>query len=206
MHAREFLNTRLRNVGRVDVRSSLDTVVLGIDQSLTATGVCVISPLGEVAVGEIGFKPGPDRQLRIYRFFGQLFQEVCPDLAAIEGYAFSKQGAQALGELGGIIRLCAQLCKAPLSVHSPSALKLFVTGKGNAPKEVVLLKLFQSFGLDAATNNEADAISLALMELTKAGKLNVSKARQEAASRAEEGEDGVPAQSKRKAGGSRRAA
>jgi crossover junction endodeoxyribonuclease RuvC len=44
---------------------------------------------------------------------------------------------------------------------APTALKKFITGKGNAKKELMLMKIFKRYGLEFENNNLADAYALA---------------------------------------------
>jgi crossover junction endodeoxyribonuclease RuvC len=50
-------------------------------------------------------------------------------------------------------------------------LKQFVTGKGTSPKELVMMNVFKRWGYEAATNNLADAYTLAAMGLAHANRL-----------------------------------
>ena len=43
----------------------------------------------------------------------------------------------------------------------PNTLKKFITGKGNAKKELMLLKVYKRWGVEFNDNNMADAYSLA---------------------------------------------
>jgi crossover junction endodeoxyribonuclease RuvC len=54
-------------------------------------------------------------------------------------------------------------------VVAPTSLKKFVTGKGNAAKELVIKEVFKRWGLEPADNNEADAIVLLMIGRCLAG-------------------------------------
>lgn len=91
-----------------------------------------------------------------------------PDLIVIEGYGFGNAFTLAtLVELGSIIRVGirnhAGAGSTPIVSIAPTCLKKFVTGKGNAKKDMMLLEIFKRWGLEAKDDNEADAVGLALM-------------------------------------------
>jgi len=74
----------------------------------------------------------------------------------------------ALAQLGAahyIIRVLLYERNIDFSVVPPSTLKKFVTGKGNCKKDLVLLKVFQKWGVEFSDNNLADAYSLAKFAL-----------------------------------------
>lgn len=89
-----------------------------------------------------------------------------PDIIVLEGYAYGVargNSAISMGELGGIVRFAlAEMDAAPV-VIPPAKLKKFITGKGNANKEIVLLELYKRFNVDVPTSDEGDATGLALM-------------------------------------------
>lgn len=84
------------------------------------------------------------------------------DLVVMEGYApGSKFGREVAGELGGIVKLAVWevMEQAPLIVPPPS-LKKFVTGKGNAKKNEMLLGVYKQWGESFSDDNQADAYAL----------------------------------------------
>lgn len=59
-----------------------------------------------------------------------------PTFVAIEGYAYAMANqAHQLGEVGGVVRTVLWGHCFPFRIHSPSSVKKFATGKGNATKE-----------------------------------------------------------------------
>jgi len=87
--------------------------------------------------------------------------ELAPGYVFTEGYSFgAKCNREALGELGGTLRLLAYERGWTIVVVPPSTLKAYVTGKGTAPKEQVILSVFKRWGYSASDNNDADARSL----------------------------------------------
>ena len=89
------------------------------------------------------------------------------DIVCLEGLSFGSQG-MALAQLGAthyIIRVLLHERNIDFSVVSPSTLKKFVTGKGNCKKDLMLLKVFQKWGVEFSNDNLADAYSLARFAL-----------------------------------------
>jgi crossover junction endodeoxyribonuclease RuvC len=97
-----------------------------------------------------------------------------PQLVVIEGYAYGKgNSAHQIGELGGIIRLTLHEQDSEWVEIAPSKLKKFVTGKGNAPKDSMMIEAYKRFKVDVPTSDECDAASLAIMGAVGKGWLNV---------------------------------
>ena len=112
---------------------SFQTVV-GIDPSLTSTGIAVVRQ-GLLRTHRL--QPpklvGPARLDWFFTMFTGLLEMEQPDLVVIEGYAFgAKAHHHALGELGGILRLALHRKEQSFLVVPPTSLKLFVTIKGSA--------------------------------------------------------------------------
>jgi len=150
-------------------------IVAGIDLSLVSTGVIVAEVNPDVnadtfrVIAEERIRTTPkkfphpverlwhiaSRVLRVLREYG--VEDV-----AIEGYAFSRANAHAhaLGELGGTVRLLLWRAGIPFWNAGPTTLKKLVTGKGNAPKDVMLREVFRRWGYDTDCNDLADAYGL----------------------------------------------
>ncbi len=104
--------------------------------------------------------------VRLSWFYAKMRDELerGPALVVIEGYAYARGNQQAaMGELGGVIRLALQESGVSWMVIPPSNLKKFVTGKGNSPKERVMLDAYKRFWIDGPTTDEVEATCLALM-------------------------------------------
>ena len=88
------------------------------------------------------------------------------DYVCFEGYAFGKvRAAHQMGELGGTIRrwLWQSRCENVFEI-SPSQLKKWATGKGNANKGHVAEKLGKDYDVEfEGDHNLADAFGLAMM-------------------------------------------
>lgn len=127
--------------------------IVGLDLSLTATGICTASRCETVTVKSTGMR-------RLLDIREQLVDRgICAaDLVVLEGYSFgSRQShAHALGELGGHIRLCLYSAEIPYVDVAPALLKKFATGKGNANKDQMVATAARA-GCPADDNNAVDA-------------------------------------------------
>jgi crossover junction endodeoxyribonuclease RuvC len=153
--------------------------IAAIDPSLTSTGVCLGTDETDWIVKCCGSKPRGKTVLDRVRRYEGLLQDITrildaiqPRLILIEEYAYSKNmgGQMYLGEFGGLLRW--HLCDyTPHVIEvTASCLKKFATGKGNAPKDVVMAHVAQRYGKLFANNDEADSFVLYQMALCIAGR------------------------------------
>lgn len=126
--------------------------IAGLDLSLTSTGL--VDGAGEAHL--IGSKQrGLDRLAELRDLI--LDNLAGATLVAIEGYAYGRPNqAHQLGELGGVIRLALHERDIHIANVPPSTVKLWATGKGNAPKDAVLAAAVRRWP-DINDNNIADA-------------------------------------------------
>ena len=91
----------------------------------------------------------------------------CLHSVFLEGPAFLANGKFALqmGALHFMIRLMLKRKGVNYHVIAPGTLKKFVTGKGNAKKDLILLKVYKKWGVEFENDNLADAYGLARMAL-----------------------------------------
>lgn len=97
------------------------------------------------------------------QYFGSTGQDLGkPSVVVMEGYAnAAKFGREVAGELGGTIKLVVfEVTGSPPLVVPPTSLKKFVTGKGNAKKNEMLLGVYKQWGVSFADDNQADAYAL----------------------------------------------
>ncbi len=141
----------------------MSTVVVGLDLSLTATGVGVVTAIMRNA--ETIRRPqyrGTERLRSIRDAVINRVDGIRPALVVVEGYAHGRTNqAHQLGELGGVVRVALdelgqRWCELP-----PSSLKKYATGKGNADKAAVLTEAVRRLGYAGSSNDEADALWLA---------------------------------------------
>jgi Holliday junction resolvasome RuvABC endonuclease subunit len=144
--------------------------VLGLDPSLTHTAG--FHALGHPTALElrsfaITSKPKdyahPIARLRALRDalaaeLARCSTEHAPGYVFVEGYAFgAKCSREQMGEWGGLVRLLAHEAGWTLVVVPPNTLKAYVTDKGLAPKEQMILGCFKRWGYSALNNNDCDA-------------------------------------------------
>jgi Holliday junction resolvasome RuvABC endonuclease subunit len=142
--------------------------ILGLDLSISATGVA--DPSGRLLTIKPRGRTGPQRLAYLRdRILEQTAFGV--DLVAIEGYSFHSKGSgiYQLAELGGVIRLALHEAGIAYVEISPSSLKKYATGNGNAAKDQVLVACCRRLNLDPPDNNAADAAWLRVMTLDHYG-------------------------------------
>ncbi len=144
--------------------------VIGIDPSLTSTGVVVLTNDGVFSERVRSKKQGIYRAMEIADRVAELIIIHRANVAYIEGYSFGSMG-QALyqiGELGGLLR--ERFCEiygndevVPFDWKEipPTQVKKFCTGKGNAKKEDMKLHTYKRWGVEFRSNDEVDAFVLA---------------------------------------------
>ncbi len=86
------------------------------------------------------------------------------DLALIEGFSYATRNTTSLIQLGALNYLVRErlvLTGVDFVIVAPTTLKKFVTGKGNAPKDLMLLETYKRYKVDITNDNIADAYGLA---------------------------------------------
>lgn len=145
-------------------------MILGIDFSLTSTGVCLISD-GEAECATIGSKKEATWDRFVERVEGIAdsiieWADTAPDtVVVLESPAFLAKSSSLDRMFGGwwllVAELRAHFANPPLLV-TPSQLKKFATGKGNAGKDQVLASVIRRYpDVHVAGNDQADALVLA---------------------------------------------
>lgn len=169
---------------------------LGIDASLNHTGLCrmraglqnvvatTLAPNGLLGADRLKFNAD-----KLNEFLDQMAGEQI--LAAVEGYAFSRDQTRAfsVGEWGGVVRYILTLWGVPFVVVNPAHLKMWLTGKGRADKLVVQDEVERQFQVRyLGDDNQADAFVLSAIAMDVFGcwegpvteaRLHVSKMIQE---------------------------
>lgn len=146
--------------------------ILGVDASATATGLC-----GPTDWRMNTFKPkvvGPARLYAIREYVHAFAKQA--DVIVIEGYSFSSKGTgiYQVAEVGGVLRLMLwELC-VPYVEVPPASLKRFATGRGNAPKEALLVQCVRRLNLDPVDSDQSDAAWLRAMGLAAYNALDVA--------------------------------
>lgn len=157
--------------------------VLGIDLSLTQTGFVSLDEDGVSFKEEIiRSKPSEkthiaelERILTIRDKIIALIEDGKDkvEIVALEGMAFAVRGTTSLTQLSGLNYFVREIVyKKGISfiVIAPSTLKKFITGKGNCPKDIMMLETFKRYNVSITNNNVCDAYCLAQCALAVLGK------------------------------------
>jgi crossover junction endodeoxyribonuclease RuvC len=154
-------------------------VILGLDPSLTSTGICYgTGPDDWQSLAVVSKARGEDVLSRVKRCefvveqIERILVTVKPRLILIEDYAFaSKYGKPAYrAELGGLIRWhCIEYTPHILEV-APTSLKKFATGKGAGDKSLIQAHVQRRWGQMFETDDECDAFCLYQMALCISGR------------------------------------
>ena len=144
--------------------------VMGVDPSLTATGVAYADGSSET----LSWQGTGVTRLKAANHWAH-FVHVDAELVVIEGYAFAARHSQAhaLGELGGVLRLGFLESGVDVLEVPPATLKKFATGKGNASKADVLVSAVKRLDYGGSSHDEADALWLREIGLSLADQSTV---------------------------------
>jgi crossover junction endodeoxyribonuclease RuvC len=105
----------------------------------------------------------------------ETIHEMQPDVIVIEGYSLHTGHASSIVpivELGGVLRLMMMLDGLTWLDPRATALKKFVTGKGTAQKDQMMMWVLKRWGHMSISNNTADAYGLACMGLASVNRLH----------------------------------
>jgi crossover junction endodeoxyribonuclease RuvC len=150
--------------------------VLGIDPGLSTLGYGVLESRGHqiraVAAGAIRTDRGlpiGQRLAELYRDLDGLISEHHPDVAAIEQVFVNRnlQTATSVGRASGVVLLALAQHNVPVDEYSPSAVKLALTGYGNADKTQMKRVIAMRLGLRELPSpaDAADALAIALCHI-----------------------------------------
>lgn len=147
--------------------------IVGLDLSLTRTGVCILprdlegQECSSFSSGEKGVKRLSDLRTKLLSALGSRVLNIAKRdpsgvLVVFENYAFQAHGQTFnIGEWGGVARLAIHDLGMPMIGVAPCKLKKFVTGKGNVEKGMIIKEVFRRWQAEPANNDEADAYGLA---------------------------------------------
>lgn len=141
----------------------------GLDLSLRGTGLIVLNEDGKIEHQKLlSTSPKQEVEERIIYIGEELYPYLDQrDIVYVEGLAFGARGSSML-ELAGLhyfIRISLRLENISYKIIAPPTVKKFVTGKGNAKKELMLLRVYKKWGVSFDDNNLCDAYSLARLAL-----------------------------------------
>lgn len=155
---------------KTKANSAIMYTIVGLDMSLTSTG---ISSGGSRHAIRTNTK-GPERLSNISLMVMDVLLELENPAVMIEGYSFASRNSQAhaIGELGGVMRLCLWNTRIPYVEIPPTSRAKFATGKGNAAKGEVMSAVSARTGIvwsGAGADDICDAFILEEMGLTALG-------------------------------------
>jgi Holliday junction resolvasome RuvABC endonuclease subunit len=138
-------------------------MVIAFDLSFTGTGWAAYGATGiETGLIKSNAADAPlDRMIAIAHAIYCCCHRSNPKLVVVEGFAYGRANqAHQMGGLGYTVRRKLQEAGFRWIEVAPKALKKFVSGNGNANKDVMLKNVYKRFGIDTDDNNIADAIGL----------------------------------------------
>lgn len=120
-------------------------ITMGIDPSLTSTGIAV----NEETLSIRNSLKGPERLIDIRNAVMGLVRYHMVDCVAIEHYSYASRNSQAhsIGELGGVLRVLLFELKVLAIEIPPTCRAKFATGKGNAGKPEVVSAISARTGI-----------------------------------------------------------
>ena len=158
--------------------------VLGVDPGLTRCGVGVVDAnaarrLSLVEVAVLRTPADLDHAVRLLRIEQGLDEFVCkyrPDVVSVERVFAQHNRSTVTGttQVAGIAMLVAARHGIPAVTHTPSEVKLAVTGSGSANKSQVGNMVARLLNMDEIPGppDAADALALAITHLWRGGATN----------------------------------
>ncbi|MBM0256362.1 crossover junction endodeoxyribonuclease RuvC [Micromonospora sp. 4G55] len=152
------------------------TTVLGIDASLTATGIAAWRD-GRLSTATIRTTPEMgDHRTRRHHIAAQIAPYVTRNTLAVKEAVplYKGKGARdnalELSALGGVIEDALLMRWVRIVIVQPTQVKQFATGSGAADKDQMVAAAREQIGVHVANDNEADALWLAAMGLHRYGR------------------------------------
>jgi len=152
---------------------------IGLDLSMTGTGMIIIDNNLNIINQELISSSPSDgsNEKRIIKLKNNIFSFLPEDLKminkiGIEGISYGSKG-RSIAEMSALnyfIRISCLENNLSYMEIPPTTLKKFITGKGNSPKDLMLLKTYKKFGVEFDNNNLCDAYCLARFVLEESKK------------------------------------
>jgi Holliday junction resolvasome RuvABC endonuclease subunit len=140
----------------------MSPLVLGIDPGLQSLGYCL--PNGTPGTIKPGTRKGVERLQYLRHVVLDMATgvgDIPPvDLVVIEGFAYGTQRqamSYEIGGLGWILRVALTEAGVTWIEIPPATLKRYACGRGNAPKEAVLVAAGKRLGYEGHSHDESDA-------------------------------------------------
>jgi len=151
----------------------LNNLYIGIDLSLTSTGIIILDDFEILIKKLIKTKNDLDIEDRLLYISDTIFNLVnnyskYNKIIYIEGLSYNSKNSCRMLELAGLhylIRSDMRRINLKYEIIPPATLKKFVTGKGNCKKNLIILYVYKKWNIELSDDNLADAYSLARMAL-----------------------------------------
>ena len=146
-----------------------DPLFVGIDPSYNGFAIVILDKEGKIVEQKLlssdSKKEVEERIIELETEFSFIPNILSLQSVFVEGPSFSSNGAFALqmGALHYYLRIFLFKKNVNYKIIAPTTLKKFVTGKGSAKKELMLLNVYKKWGMEFSDNNVADAYGLARM-------------------------------------------
>lgn len=149
----------------IDCYSVKKIDIIGIDRSLSSTGIAILRDGKIIHQRELKIKKfGADRLVAIGNAVIGILSKFPGALVCMESYSYNSKGhVFELGELGGVLKAFMHIRNRPYLEVEPTTLKKYVTGKGNADKNLIPVFLLKRFGIEPVGGDAADACGCALL-------------------------------------------
>ena len=160
-----------KEVEKPQCKTMRDPMFVGMDPSFNGFGIIVLDKEANIIeqklIASNTKNDIEDRLMELEVEYSFIPNINCLHSVFLEGPAYLANGQFALqmGALHFMIRLMLKKRGVNYSIIAPGTLKKFVTGKGNAKKDLILLKVYKKWGVEFDNDNLADAYSLARMAL-----------------------------------------
>lgn len=130
--------------------------VLGLDLSLTATGICLTD--GVALTIKTRQKDGDRRLVVIADALASMIGDGSSgDLAVIEDLPRHAMAAGITGMVHGVARAVLLRAGIPYALVVPATLKAFATGKGSGGKTPMAMAAYKRAGVEFGDDNQCDA-------------------------------------------------
>jgi crossover junction endodeoxyribonuclease RuvC len=155
----------------------MNELFLGIDPSFSGTGVVILNRDGsifsqkEISTQKINGN-SCDIEHRMIRIAESIKEFITPNLDKIQigyieeiSFGSSGEASAQLAALNYFIRVYLFIMNVKYFTISPGQLKKYITGNGNAKKNLMLKEVYKRWQVDFNSDNLADAYSLARFAL-----------------------------------------
>ena len=148
--------------------TSPERAVIGLDLSLTATGVACDHNCSKATTN----LRGCERLIFVRDYVADLTHKHLLPFVVIEGFSFgsNNRSAREIGGLGWVVRVMLHETQVPWIEVPPATLKKYATGKGNVGKVEMVVSARERLGYEGHDDNEADALWLRAIGLELLGR------------------------------------